>query len=107
MKPQLLALVFVAGTLAVAQKSQTNELAPFKTFIQEHPRALDELKKVPSLIGRLEFVAEHKVVGEYLAQHPQVIPQVKAVPHFFDDLKATTKGGEHRPHPDENRGKND
>jgi len=107
MKPQFLALVFVAGTLAVAQKSQTNELPPFKTFIQEHPRALDELKKDPSLIGRPEFAAEHKVVGEYLAQHLQVIPQVKAVPHFFDDLKATTKGGEHRPHPGGNRGKND
>jgi tungstate transport system substrate-binding protein len=84
----------------VAAEDHSQELGQFRAFIQEHPRALDELKKDPSLLGKHEFSDEHKVVAEYLAQHPGIPDLVKAVPHFFDGLQATTKGGEHRPHPD-------
>jgi hypothetical protein len=87
-----------------ADQTDTRDLAQFKTFIQEHPRALDELRKDPSLIGNPSFAAEHKVVGDYLAQHPRIADEVKTelkkAPHFFDEMTATTKGGEHRAHPD-------
>ena len=58
----------------------------------------------PSLIGNPDFAKAHDVVGAYLAKHPTVKDQVKAVPHFFDNLTAKTKGGEHRAHPDGDRG---
>jgi hypothetical protein len=90
-------LVLAFGWSAMAAD---DELALFKTFIEQHPRALEELKRDPSLIGSPDFAKEHKVVGEYLAKHPSVKGRVKAVPHFFDSLKAQTKGGEHRAHPD-------
>jgi hypothetical protein len=89
-----------SGFLPAQDKAKTDELPAFKVFIQEHPRALDELKKDPSLIASQDFAKQHKVVGEYLEKHPRVIQQVQAVPHFFDNLTATTRGGEHRPHPD-------
>jgi hypothetical protein len=95
-----IALVVLASSFTLAADKDTDELNQFRTFIQEHPRALDELKKDPTLIAKPEFAQEHKVVGEYLAQHPRVPELVKATPHFFDNLKATTKGGEHRAHPD-------
>jgi hypothetical protein len=82
------------------RRQKSDELNQYRTFIQEHPRVLEELKKDPSLLGMEEFAQAHKVVGEYLAKHVGIAEQVKGVPHFFDDLKATTKGGEHRQHPD-------
>jgi hypothetical protein len=93
-------LISAAALFAAPADTADAELAQFKTFIQEHPRALDDLKKDPSLIGNPDFAKEHKVVGEYLAAHRTVIAKVKAVPHFFDNLSATTKGGDHREHPD-------
>ena len=84
----------------VAADQENPGLKDFRTFIQEHPRALEELKNNPSLIGKPEFAQEHTVVGEYLTAHPDIAAQVQAIPHFFDGLKATTKGGEHRSHPD-------
>ena len=96
-----MALVFLAAVTSLfAGDKDSDELNQFRTFIQEHPRALEEPKKDPSLLGKQQFAQEHKVVGDYLAKHAGVIEQVKGIPHFFDDLKATTKGGEHRPHPD-------
>jgi hypothetical protein len=83
----------------LAADKGADELNQFRTFIQEHPRALDELKKDPSLLGQAEFAQQHKMVGDYLAKHSGIPDQVKAVPHF-NNLKATTKGGEHRAHPD-------
>jgi hypothetical protein len=74
------------------------ELENFKVFIQEHPRALDELKKDPSLIRSAAFVEEHQVVREYLEQHAKVKEELKKYPNFFADLKATTQGGRHKPH---------
>jgi hypothetical protein len=52
-------------------------------FIQEHPRALAELKKDASLIRTAEFATEHKAVGEYLAQHPTVKDELKKYPNFL------------------------
>jgi hypothetical protein len=92
-------LFFPVGTDS-SDTTAAGDLAEFKAFICEHPRALDELKKDPSLIGDPKFAESHEVVGEYLAAHPQVKDTVKAMPHFFDNLTATTKGGKHRAHPD-------
>jgi tungstate transport system substrate-binding protein len=75
---------------------ESESLGQFRVFIQEHPKALDELKKDPSLIGKPEFAGTHDVVGDYLRQHPGIADEVKSVPHFFDDLTATTPGGQHR-----------
>lgn len=72
------------------------ELEQFKTFIQEHPRALDELKKDPSLIRTASFSEEHRAVGEYLAQHSKVKDELKKYPGFFANLTATTTGGQHK-----------
>jgi hypothetical protein len=77
------------------------ELAGFRTFIREHPRALEELKKDPSLVGKPEFASAHEVVGEYLAKHPAIPDMVRKVPHFFDNLTPTRTGGQHRNHPEE------
>jgi hypothetical protein len=93
-------LALLAGIFAQMAYSESAALSQFRTFIREHPRALEELKKDPALIGKAEFAEEHKVVGDFLAQHPGVKDEVKAVPHFFDNLTATTPGGEHRNHPD-------
>jgi hypothetical protein len=99
------ALLLVSASSAwAADDAAAEELTAFKAFIQEHPRALDELKKDPSLIGNPKFAETHQVVGEYLAKHPRVKDEVKGVPHFFDNLTATTRGGEHRKHPDGDRG---
>ncbi len=75
------------------------ELENFRVFIQEHPRALAELKKDPSLIRSAAFADQHRVVREYLEQHAKVKEELKKYPHFFDDLKATTQGGRHKAHP--------
>jgi hypothetical protein len=98
------ALAAVFSLAAVVLLAETRELAEFRTFIREHPRALDELKKDPALISDPAFAKSHDVVGLYLAKHPAVIEQVKAVPHFFENLTATTKGGEHKNHPEGNGG---
>jgi len=100
MRTPILLMILLFGRLLVAADNGGSELDQFRVFIQEHPRALDELKRDPSLIGRAEFVKEHKVVGDYLSKHPGIPKEVKAVPHFFDNLTATTKGGAHRPHPE-------
>jgi hypothetical protein len=100
----LVLLLASALSTRAADNAAAKELAEFKVFIQEHPRALDELKKDPSLIRNPKFAEAHQVVGEYLAKHPKVKDEMKSVPHFFDNLTATTKGGEHREHPDGDRG---
>ena len=66
----------------MAADKGADELNQFRTFIQELPRALDELKKDPSLLRKAEFAQQHKMVGDYLAKHPEIPDQVKAVPHF-------------------------
>jgi hypothetical protein len=101
----VLLMLAIALSITAADKPDAAELTRFKTFIEEHPRALDELKKDPSLIANPHFAEADKVVGEYLAKYPKVKDQVKGVPHFFDNLTATTKGGEHRAHPDGDGGK--
>jgi hypothetical protein len=97
MRDLIIFLLIVAGTL-LAQMSAN--LEDFKKFIQEHPRALAELKKDPSLIRTDAFAAEHKAVGNYLAQHAAVKDELKKYPNFFDNLKPTTQGGQHKSHPD-------
>jgi hypothetical protein len=102
----ILAVTFSGAVLAQlandkpAGDPMKKELELFKAFIQEHPRALAELKKDPSLIRTKEFADQHQVVGEYLEQHPKIKDELKKYPNFFADLKATTPGGQHKPHPD-------
>ncbi len=89
-------VIFAAAGSLVAAGADDQDLKDFRAFIQEHPRALEELKRDPPLLGKAEFAQQHNVVGEYLAKHPAIKDRVKEIPRFFDDLKATTKGGEHR-----------
>ena len=99
-------LAMVAGIGLKAQSSASpytssddamkKELEQFKAFIQEHPRALDELKKDPSLIRTAAFSEEHRAVGEYLAEHGKVKDELKKYPNFFANLTATTTGGQHK-----------
>ena len=96
-------ILAIAACCALAADKESDELKQFRVFIQEHPRALEELKADPSLIGKPEFAKEHDVVGEYLSKHPTIKDQVKAFPHFFDNLTPTRKGGEHRNHPEEKK----
>jgi hypothetical protein len=84
---------------SLSDEAMKKELENFKVFIQEHPRALAELKKDPSLIRSAAFAEEHQVVREYLEQHAKVKDELQKYPHFFDDLKATTQGGQHKSHP--------
>jgi hypothetical protein len=102
-------LAVLLGAVLMAQPSpysssdaaMKKELESFKVFIQEHPRALAELKKDPSLIRAAAFAEEHQTVREYLEQHAKVKEELKKYPNFFDDLKATTQGGQHKNHPAE------
>ena len=97
---RIAALLGLTALLALGAHGESETLSQFRKFIQEHPRALAELKKDPSLLGKPEFAQEHKVVGDYLAQHPGIKDEVKSVPHFFDGLTASTPGGQHRKQPD-------
>jgi hypothetical protein len=107
LRTSILALLLFPVCGLLAQSSPYNssdeamkkELESFKVFIQEHPRALAELKKDPSLIRSAAFAEEHQVVGEYLGQHAKVKEELRKYPNFFDDLKATTQGGQHKSHP--------
>jgi hypothetical protein len=87
-----------SGPYNSSDQAMQKELENFKVFIQEHPRALAELKKDPALIRSAAFTDEHQVVREYLEQHVKVKEELKKYPHFFDDLKATTQGGQHKSH---------
>ncbi len=80
-------VVFAQAAPKAAQKTQS-ELPKFKAFIEQHPRALEELKKDPSLIEKPEFAKSHRVVGQYLAAHPNVKKEVMANPKFFDGITA-------------------
>jgi hypothetical protein len=59
MRTPILLMILLFGRPLVAADNGGSELDQFRVFIQEHPRALDELKRDPSLIGRAEFVKEH------------------------------------------------
>jgi hypothetical protein len=101
----LLACSLVVGPLpapafpqAVPKQSaaaESKEAADFRKFVAQHPKALAELKKDPSLISKPAFSKDHPVVGRYIAAHPNVKEIVKANPDFFANLTATTPGGEH------------
>jgi len=75
--------------------AESKEAADFREFIIQHPKALAELKKDPSLIAKPSYSKDHPVVGEYIAAHPKVKEIVKANPDFFANLSPTTRGGEH------------
>src|SRR5689334_21653683 len=94
------ALIAQSSPYSSSSADMKKELESFKVFIQEHPRALDELKNDPSLIRTAAFADEHKVVEEYLQQLAAVNDELKKYPYFFDDLKVTTAGGQHKNHPD-------
>lgn len=97
MRDLTILLLIAVGSL-LAQISA--DLTDFKKFIQEHPRALAELKKDPSLIRTTAFADEHKPIGDYLTQHSSIKEDLKKYPNFFDDLKPTRQGGQHKNHPD-------
>ena len=78
-----------------AAKTDQAEVAQFRSFIQEHPHALQELQANPAAIGTPEFAKQFRGVGQYLADHPQIINYVKAHPDFFKGLQATSSGGSH------------
>jgi hypothetical protein len=75
--------------------AESKEAQAFREFIAQHPRALAELKKDPSLVSKPAFSKDHPVVGQYIAAHPKVKEIVKANPNFFADVTAATSGGEH------------
>ena len=76
--------------------AMTKELDDFRVFIQQHPRALAELQKDPSLIRAAAFAEEHQAVREYLENHSAVKEELRKYPNFFDGLKATTQGGQNK-----------
>jgi hypothetical protein len=91
---------FDASSLAQTTSKQSApaeslEATAFRDFIAQHPKALAELKKDPSLISKPAFSKDHPVVGKYIAAHPKVKEIVKANPGFFANVTATTSGGEH------------
>jgi hypothetical protein len=92
------ALVAQPASKATSE-AYSEELTQFRAFIAQHPRALAELKKDPSLISSPEFVKSHRVVGQYITNHPKVKEGVKANPDFFKAITARTPGGKHRPSP--------
>ena len=75
--------------------AESKEAADFREFIAQHPKALAELKKDPSLVSKPAFSKDHPVVGEYISSHPKVKEIVKANPGFFTNLTPSTPGGEH------------
>lgn len=97
----LLAQAVCAGVQAQSSGTKsdaamTKELDEFRVFIQQHPRALAELQKDPSLIRTAAFAEEHQAVREYLENHSAVKEELRKYPNFFDGLKATTQGGQNR-----------
>jgi len=86
---------FAQATAKQAAPAESKEAADFREFIAQHPKALAELKKDPSLIAKPAYSKDHPVVGEYIAAHPKIKEIVKADPHFFENLTATTPGGQH------------
>ena len=75
--------------------AESQEATAFREFIAQHPKALAELKKDPSLVSKPAFSKDHPVVGRYIAAHPKVKEIVKANPNFFANVTPTTSGGEH------------
>jgi hypothetical protein len=86
---------FGQATSKQSAPAESKEAADFREFIAQHPKALAELKKDPSLVAKPAFSQDHPVVGEYIAAHPKVKGIVKADPNFFANVTATTRGGEH------------
>ena len=84
-----------AGTSKQTAPAESQEATAFREFIAQHPKALAELKKDPSLVSKPAFSKDHPVVGQYIAAHPKVKEIVKANPNFFENMTATTSGGEH------------
>ena len=92
----LLACSLVVGPLAApafpqaapkqSAAAESKEAADFRDFIVQHPRALAELKKDPSLVSKPAYSKDHPVVGEYIAAHPKVKEIVKDNPAFFANL---------------------
>lgn len=103
----ILAILCTAVGAQTTGKSKANDqsdLENFRAMIQQHPRALAELKNNPSVVSTPEFASEYRAVGQYLAEHPQVKDQVrnqlKSNPKYFDGLAAQPhergQGGQHR-----------
>jgi hypothetical protein len=76
------------GSPANTSASDRDELAQFKTYIQQHPRALAELQKNPQAIQTAAFAEDFRGVGQYLAQHPRVKELLKSNPKFFNSLSS-------------------
>jgi hypothetical protein len=81
---------------AKSDPAMTKELDQFRVFIQQHPRALAELQKDPSLIRTAAFSEEHQAVREYLENHSAVKQELRKYPNFFDGLRPTTQGGQNK-----------
>ena len=76
----ILAILCTAVGAQTTGKSKANDqsdLENFRAMIQQHPRALAELKNNPSVVSTPEFASEYRAVGQYLAEHPQVKDQVR------------------------------
>lgn len=96
-------LLSVAGgaqtTGKPAAKNDQSEVSKFQVIIAQHPHVLAVLKKDPSQVFNPDFVKEHRVVGQYLEEHPRLKDQLKEVlktnPKFFENIAATSQGGGH------------
>lgn len=101
MRYGVMALLLVLGGLSIAAAAQSgtissadaNEMAGFRAFIVEHPRALALLKKRPWALQTAEFAEDFRSVGDYLAKHRRVKALVNNDPHFFDQLTADPRAG--------------
>ena len=91
----LVAPLFPQAAQKQSAPAESQEASNFRAFIVQHPRALAELKKDPSLVSKPAYSQDHPVVGQYLAAHPKVKDIVKANPKFFENLTAATPGGQH------------
>jgi hypothetical protein len=82
-----------AQTAMQPAANDQSELKNFQALIQQHPKALAELKKNPSALGTPQFASRYRRVGQYVQEHRKVVDQVKANPKCFDGLTATSAGG--------------
>lgn len=96
----VLTLVFAALMTAScapppAARTDQAEAAQFRSFIQQHPRALQESQANPEAVGTPEYASRFPKVGQYLSEHPQIVNYLKAHPDFLKGLQATGSPGSH------------
>ena len=70
------------------------ELQSFSTFLDNHRKLADELRKDPSLVNNKEYVENHPELATYLRYHTSVSEELSENPNAFMRAESTFNRGD-------------